>query len=298
MGVLDGKVAIVTGAGRGLGRAHAEALAQAGAAIVVNDPGVSVHGEEGSEARGPADEVVEAIKTAGGQATANYASVSDWAGAEGLIQTAVEAFGKLDILVNNAGIVRDRMSYNMAEAEWDPVVDVHLKGHFAPSRFAATYWRSRAKSGDPVSGRIINTSSEAGLFGNMGQANYGAAKAGILGLTMVQARELERLGVTVNAISPRASTRFTGDVAVDPNNPVEQGRAEDVAPLVVYLASDAAAHINGQVFLNFGGHLKLLKGWHTAAELHKDSAFTMDDIGAAVEKLFEGNSSTLDPFLP
>lgn len=298
MGVLDGKVAIVTGAGRGLGRAHAEALAAAGACVVVNDPGVSVHGEEGSEAKGPADEVVDAIKAAGGKAAANYANVADWKGAEGLIQAAVDSFGSLDILVNNAGIVRDRMSYNMSEEEWDPVVDVHLKGHFAPSKFAASYWRAKAKSGEAVSGRIINTSSEAGLFGNMGQANYGAAKAGILGLTLVQARELERMGVTVNAISPRASTRFTSDVPADSADAAEQGKAENVAPLVVYLASDAAAHINGQVFLNYAGHLKLLKGWHTAAEQYKDGGFTTDDIAGAVDKLFEGNDSKLEPFIP
>lgn len=297
MGVLDRKVAIVTGAGRGLGRAHAEALAAAGASIVVNDPGVSVHGEGGSEAKGPADEVVDAIKAAGGQAVANYANVADWAGAEGLIQTAVDNFGTLDVLVNNAGIIRDRMSYNMSEEEWDPVVDVHLKGHFAPSRFAASFWRAKAKGGDTVSGRIINTSSEAGLFGNMGQANYGAAKAGILGLTLVQARELERMGVTVNAISPRATTRFTGGVE-DPTGKVEQGKAENVSPLVVYLASDAAAHINGQVFLNYAGHLKLLKGWHSVAEKHKEGGFTVDDIAETVEFLFENNDSQLEPFIP
>lgn len=296
MKTLEGKVAIVTGSGRGLGRAHAKALAAAGAAVVVNDPGVTVNGQ-GSEER-PADKVVDEIRADGGRSVANHASVSDWAGAEGLIETAVAEFGKLDILVNNAGILRDRMSFNMTEDEWDAVIDVHLKGHFATSRFAASHWRTRAKQGEAVSGRIINTTSEAGLYGHMGQVNYGAAKAGIIGMTFVMTQELANMGVTVNAVSPRAVTRMTGS---DPENPEQlamTGLPEQVSPLVVYLASDAAAHITGQVFLNYAGNLKLLKGFPAVAEQHVDRAFTEETIAEAVEALFENASSRLEAFVP
>ena len=296
MKTLEGKVAIVTGSGRGLGRAHAMALAAAGAAVAVNDPGVTVNGQ-GREER-PADDVVAEIRADGGQAVANYASVSDWAGAEGLIEAAVAEFGKLDILVNNAGILRDRMSFNMTEDEWDAVIDVHLKGHFATSRFAASHWRARAKQGEAVSGRIINTTSEAGLYGHMGQVNYGAAKAGIIGMTFVMTQELARMGVTVNAVSPRAMTRMTGEEPENPERLAMTGLPEHVSPLVVYLASDAAAHITGQVFVNYAGNLKLVKGFPAVAEQHVEGAFTQDTIAGAVEALFENESSRLEAFVP
>src|SRR5437764_5351291 len=204
---LSGKVAIVTGAGRGIGRSHALALAHAGAKIVVNDLGAGLAGE-GSDS-GPAEQVAEEIRALGGEASTNGENVADFAGAERLVQQAVEQFGRLDILVNNAGILRDRMLVNMTEDEWDAVVTVHLKGHFAPTRHAAAHWRERAKAGEDVKARVINTSSPSGVFGNVGQANYGAAKAGIAGFTLIAAQELGRYGVTVNCIAPNARTRMT-----------------------------------------------------------------------------------------
>src|SRR5204863_6610124 len=204
---LQGKVAIVTGAGRGIGREHALALARAGAKIVVNGLGSSLTGEGADE--GPAYDVVREIETLGGEAIANGENVADFAGAKRLVDEAVELFGQLDILVNNAGILRDRMLVNMEEHEWDAVIDVHLKGHFAPTRYAAAHWREQSKAGDDVRARVINTSSPSGVFGNVGQANYGAAKAGIVGFTLVVAQELQRYGVTVNAIAPNARTRMT-----------------------------------------------------------------------------------------
>src|SRR2546422_4597319 len=204
---LDGKVAVVTGAGRGIGREHALALARAGARIVVNDLGASLAGE-GADA-GPAHDVVREIQALGGEAVADGENVADFAGAKRLIDGAVVAFGRLDILVNNAGILRDRMLVNMEEHEWDAVIDVHLKGHFAPTRHAAAYWRERSKAGEEVRGRVVNTASPSGVFGNVGQANYGAAKAGIAGFTVIVAQELRRYGVTVNCLAPNARTRMT-----------------------------------------------------------------------------------------
>ena len=208
MGLLDGKVAIVTGAGRGIGREEALVLASEGAKVIVNDLGAGLHGEGGADAH-PAQEVVDLIKKNGGDAAVNGDDVSTWAGGKGLVEQAIDTFGSLDILVNNAGILRDKMSFNMDESDWDDVIRVHLKGHFTATHHAAVYWRNRSKSGEDVTGRIINTSSEAGLFGNAGQANYAAAKAGIAALTLVEARELGRYGVTSNAIAPRARTRMT-----------------------------------------------------------------------------------------
>src|SRR3712207_5318749 len=207
MGSLDGKVAIVTGAGRGIGREHAIALADAGAKIVVNDLGGSSAGE-GQDAA-PAQQVADEIKSRGGEATANFDNVADFQGAENMVKQAVGDFGRLDILVNNAGIIRDRMLVNMSEDEWDAVIAVHLKGHFAPTRHAAAYWRERAKAGEDVRARVINTSSPSGVFGNVGQSNYGAAKAAIAVFTVIVAQELERYGVTVNCIAPNARTRMT-----------------------------------------------------------------------------------------
>ena len=261
MGSLDGLVAIVTGAGRGLGRAHALYLAREGASVVVNDPGVGGDGSGGGDSS-PADEVVAEIKELGGDAVANLDSCADWAAAERLVSQAVESFGKLDILVNNAGILRDRMSFKMSEDEWDAVMTVHLKGHFAPSRFAAAYWRERAKAGDgTVYGRIINTSSESGYFGMVGQVNYATAKAGIVGMTMTMARELESIGVTVNAIAPRARTRMTtGAFSGYPG--AEEGKfdtraPENISPVVAWLASPQAAHISAKVFACYAGDVDL-----------------------------------------
>src|SRR3954466_7721280 len=201
---LSGKVAIVTGAGRGIGREHALALARAGAKIVVNDLGASLAGEGADE--GPAHDVVREVEALGGEAIANGENVADFSGAQRLVEQAIAHFGRLDILVNNAGILRDRMLVNMDEHEWDAVLDVHLKGHFAPTRHAAAYWRERSKAGEEVRGRVVNTASPSGVFGNIGQANYGAAKAGIAGFTVIVAQELQRYGVTVNCLAPNART--------------------------------------------------------------------------------------------
>src|SRR5436190_3466654 len=240
MGRFDGKVAIVTGAGRGIGRSHALLLASEGAAVVVNDLGGS-SGGEGADAT-PAQQVVDEIEALGGRAITNYDSVSSWRGAEAMVQQAVDGFGGLDVLVNNAGILRDKMSFNMDEAEWDQVIDVHLKGHFATSRFAAAYWRARSKeTGENVNAKIVNTASESGLYGNAGQANYAAAKAGIASMTIVMARELERTGVRVNCIAPVARTRLTEAVAGDHMKADDDGfdrwAPENVAAVSCWLAS-------------------------------------------------------------
>ncbi len=264
---LDGKVAVVTGGGRGIGREHALALARAGANIVVNDLGASLAGE-GADT-GPAHDVVREIEALGGEAVADGENVADFAGAKRLIDGAVAAFGRLDILVNNAGILRDRMLVNMEEHEWDAVIEVHLKGHFAPTRHAAAHWRERSKAGDQVAGRVINTSSPSGVFGNVGQVNYGAAKAGIVGFTLIAAQELQRYGVTVNAIAPNARTRMTEaafgeipapEVGFDPADPANN------SPIVVALCADEAQDITGQVFFVYGGAVNMLTGWQ-AGEL-------------------------------
>jgi NAD(P)-dependent dehydrogenase (short-subunit alcohol dehydrogenase family) len=263
---LEGKVAIVTGAGRGIGRAHALALAAAGAKVVVNDLGAALSGEGHDDT--PAQQVVEEIRNAGGEATANGDNVADFAGAERLVRQAIDELGRLDILVNNAGILRDRMLVNMTEQEWDAVIAVHLKGHFAPTRHAAAYWREQAKAGNEVRGRVINTSSPSGVFGNVGQSNYGAAKAGIAGFTLIAAQELQRYGVTVNCLAPNARTRMTEET-FDMGAPTEGFDPLDPAnmsPVVVALCADEAQHITGQVFHVWGGAVNALQGW-TAAEL-------------------------------
>src|SRR6266536_5478155 len=264
---LSGKVAIVTGAGRGIGREHALALARAGAKIVVNDRGASLAGE-GADT-GPADDVVREIEALGGEAVANGENVADFAGAQRMIEQAVAAFGRLDILVNNAGILRDRMLVNMEEHEWDAVIEVHLKGHFAPTRHAAAHWRERSKAGDQVAGRVINTSSPSGVFGNVGQVNYGAAKAGIVGFTLIAAQELQRYGVTVNAIAPNARTRMTeaafGEIPA-PEGGFDPADPANNSPIVVALCADEAQDITGQVFFVYGGAVNMLTGWQ-AGEL-------------------------------
>jgi NAD(P)-dependent dehydrogenase (short-subunit alcohol dehydrogenase family) len=263
MPTLDGKVAIVTGAGRGIGREHALALARAGARVLVNDLGGDVSGE-GADAT-PAQQVVAEIEAAGGTAAANGGNVADFADARRMVEQAVETWGRLDILVNNAGILRDRMLVTMEEADWDAVIAVHLKGHFAPTHHAAAYWRERSKAGDEVRGRVINTSSPSGVFGNVGQANYGAAKAGIAGLTLIAAQELARYGVTVNCLAPNARTRMTeqafGEMPVpDGFDPIDPA---NMAPLVVALSADEAQGITGQVFFVWGGAVNALRGWES-----------------------------------
>jgi NAD(P)-dependent dehydrogenase (short-subunit alcohol dehydrogenase family) len=274
---LDGKVAVVTGAGRGIGREHALALARAGAKIVVNDLGASLAGE-GADA-GPAHDVVREIQALGGEAVADGENVADFAGAKRLIDGAVEVFGRLDILVNNAGILRDRMLVNMEEHEWDAVIEVHLKGHFAPTRHAAAHWRERSKAGDQVNARVINTSSPSGVFGNVGQLNYGAAKAGIVGFTLIAAQELQRYGVTVNAIAPNARTRMT-EAAFGEMPPPENGfDAADPAnnsPIVVALCADEAQDITGQVFFIYGGIVNMLSGWEAGELFASDERWDPD----------------------
>ena len=279
---LTGKVAIVTGAGRGIGRGHALALAAAGAKIVVNDLGGSLAGE-GSDLS-PAQQVVEEIRAAGGEAVADGENVADFAGAGRLVQHAVDEFGQLDILVNNAGILRDRMLVNMTEAEWDAVINVHLKGHFAPTQHAAVHWRERSKAGEDVRARVICTSSPSGVFGNVGQANYGAAKAGIAAFTIIASQELGRYGVTVNCIAPNARTRMTEqtfemDAPGDGFDPLDPANNSVV---VVALCADEAQGITGQVFHVWGGAVNALQGW-SAGELFKsDDGWDADALlGAA-----------------
>ena len=301
MGLFDGRVAIVTGAGRGIGRSHALLLASEGAAIVVNDLGGS-SGGEGADAT-PVQQVVDEILAAGGRAVANSDSVSSWAGAERLVQQAVDTFGGLDVLVNNAGILRDKMSFNMDEAEWDAVIDVHLKGHFAPSRFAASYWRAKSKeAGEPANAKIVNTASESGLYGNAGQANYAAAKAGIASMTIVMARELERIGVRVNAIAPVARTRLTEQVAGDFMNPKEgefdRFAPENISAVVGWLASDLSAGVSGQVLKVMGGQVQLLRGWRPVTEANDEKPWTITAIDELSDALFTKDERGVPPFMP
>jgi NAD(P)-dependent dehydrogenase (short-subunit alcohol dehydrogenase family) len=288
---LEGKVAIVTGAGRGIGRAHAHALAAAGTAVVVNDLGAALSGE--GQDRSPAQQVVEEIESNGGRAVANGENVADFAGAERMVQQAIEELGGLDILVNNAGILRDRMIVNMTEQEWDSVIAVHLKGHFAPTRHAAAYWRERSKAGDEIRGRVINTSSPSGVFGNVGQANYGAAKAGIAGFTQIVAQELHRYGVTVNCLAPNARTRMTEDT-FDMGAPQEGWDPLDpsnMSPLVVALSADEAQNITGQVFHVWGGAINALQGWSAGELFASDEKWDADALlGELVARFPDGAS--------
>jgi NAD(P)-dependent dehydrogenase (short-subunit alcohol dehydrogenase family) len=263
--LCEGRVAIVTGAGRGLGREHALMLAAHGARVMVNDVGAGVDGtgrDDSFAARTVAD-----IRAAGGEALGNGEDVSSFEGAKRMIDAALEAFGRLDVVVNNAGILRDRMLVNMTEAEWDAVMAVHLKGTFAPSRHAAAHWRELARTtGEPVKGRIINTTSTSGIYGNVGQTNYGAAKAGIAAFTIIAARELKKFGVTVNAISPSAQTRMTEGLRAITD---EQRAARDpkwVSPVVTYLASEASQDITGRVFQAGFGRIAVCEGWRRGAE--------------------------------
>jgi NAD(P)-dependent dehydrogenase (short-subunit alcohol dehydrogenase family) len=285
MSALKGKVAIVTGAGRGIGREHAIALASAGAKVVVNDLGGSSTGEGQDES--PAQRVVDEIRSSGGLVFANFDNVADFAGAERLVKQAVADFGRLDILVNNAGILRDRMLVNLTEDEWDAVINVHLKGHFAPTRHAAAYWREQSKSGSQVNGRVINTSSPSGVFGNVGQTNYGAAKAGIAAFTIIAALELGRYGVTVNCLAPNARTRLTeesfGDIPI-PETGFDTMDPANISPLVVALSADAAQAITGQCFFVYGGIINILRPWDSGIMLARDRRWDADEL---LEKLTE-----------
>src|SRR5579871_2873194 len=296
MGLFDGKVAIVTGAGRGIGRAEAMLLASEGAKVVVNDLGGAPTGE-GSDA-GPAAQVVAEIASAGGEAVANTDDISTWAGAEALVSQAVSEWGRLDVLINNAGILRDRMSFNMDEADWDAVINVHLKGHFATARFASAHWRSVFKAtGQPVGAAIVNTASESGLYGNAGQANYAAAKAGIASLTIVLARELERMGVRVNALAPVALTRLTEGLMPEVSD--ERRRALDpanVAAAAAWLASDLANGVTGQVLKVQGGLCQIVQGWRPISAATSDGTWTVKSINAARDQLFAHSSPGLPPF--
>jgi NAD(P)-dependent dehydrogenase (short-subunit alcohol dehydrogenase family) len=284
---LSGKVAIVTGAGRGIGREHALALAAAGAKVVVNDLGGSLTGE-GADAS-PAEQVVAEIEALGGQAVADGENVADFAAAERMVQHAIGALGGLDILVNNAGIIRDRMLVNMDEAGWDAVINVHLKGHFAPTRHAAAYWRERSKAGETVRARVINTSSPSGVFGNVGQANYGSAKGGIAALTLIAAQELGRYGATVNCIAPNARTRMTEQAFGDMAAPEEGFDAMDpgnMAPVVVALCADEAQDITGQVLFVYGGAVNVLQGWSPGELLSRDGKWDADELLAELGERF------------
>jgi NAD(P)-dependent dehydrogenase (short-subunit alcohol dehydrogenase family) len=303
VGLLDGNVAIVTGAGRGIGRAEALLLASEGASVVVNDLGGEMTGE-GADSR-PAQHVVDEIVAAGGRAEANYDNCATWDGGERLVAQAVGTFGGLDILVNNAGILRDRMCFSMDEAEWDAVINVHLKGHFCPLRHAAAYWRAKSKeSGSPVDAKVINTASESGLYGNAGQINYATAKAGIAAMTIVAARELDRLGVRVNAIAPVARTRLTESVpgAADyfqakEGDPFDAFAPENVAAVVGWLASGLSGGVTGQVVKVQGGVAQLLRGWRPVTQAVADTEWTIEGIEAARATLIGGQDTGVPPFL-
>lgn len=286
-GICDGRVVIVTGAGRGIGRCHALAFAAEGASVVVNDLGGEVDGSGRSS--GPAGDVVEEIRSLGGQAVADASDVSTWQGAEHLIGTAIDAFGHLDVLVNNAGILRDRMLVNMTEQEWDSVMAVHLKGTFGPSHFAALHWRDRSKAGETVSGRLINTSSASGLYGNPGQTNYGAAKAGIAAFTIIAAKELQRYGVTVNAVAPGARTRMTEPLGYG-GSPSDAGKfdafaPENISPLVVWLGSQRSQPVTGRVFNVAGGKISVAEGWVHGPAVDKASRWIPEELDEIVTEL-------------
>jgi NAD(P)-dependent dehydrogenase (short-subunit alcohol dehydrogenase family) len=290
MGICDGRVVVITGAGRGIGREHALEFASQGAKVVVNDLGAEVDGT-GSSA-GPAGEVVEEIRGMGGEAVANGDDVSDYDGAGRLIQAAIDHFGTIDVLVNNAGILRDRMLVNMTIDEWDAVIRVHLRGTFAPTRHAAEYWRNRTKAGETNDARVINTTSPSGIYGNVGQTNYGAAKAGIASFTVIAAMELGRYGVTVNAIAPAALTRMTENLGMilgedstkkpEVFDPLAPG---NIAPLVVWLGSPESASITGRVFNVQGDHIAVAEGWVEGPGADKGDRWDPAELGKIVPDL-------------
>ena len=291
MSLCAGRVVVVTGAGRGLGRAHALELARQGASVVVNDLGAALDGTGASS--GPAAEVEREILAAGGRAVTNGEDVADWEGARRLVAAAYEAFGGLDAVVNNAGIVRDRMFANATEEEWEAVTRVHLKGHFAVARWAAASWRDRAKEGEAIDARIVNTTSGAGLLGSVGQSVYSAAKAAIAGLTLVQAAELARYGVTANAIAPAARTRMTEEVfAATMSRPQDAGAfdamaPENVSPLVAWLVSEDSRGVTGRVFEVEAGRVGLADGWQHGPAEEKARRWEADELGPVVRRLME-----------
>jgi 3-oxoacyl-[acyl-carrier protein] reductase len=289
---LDGRVALVTGAGRGLGRAHALELAGQGVKVVVNDFGLSLAGEGEASA---ADEVVDEIRAAGGEAVADGGDVANWDDARAMVRRGIEEWGRFDILVNNAGFLRDRMIFNMSEADFDDVVRVHLKGHFCTMRHASEHWRNEAKAADgPVYARIVNTASEAGLFGSPGQPNYAPAKAAIISLTMVAANSLGRIGVNANVIAPRARTRMTEELAGFANAEVVDGfdpfGVEHVAPLVAYLASPAAEKVSGQLFVVHGRTISVIHGPFAEHSFETDDQWTPDAVAAALVPFYDART--------
>ena len=291
MGICDGRVVIVTGAGRGIGREHALAFAAEGAKVVVNDLGAGIDGRDVGEH--PAEQVVAEIKAAGGEAVVNGNDISSWEGARELVQQAIDTFGGLDVLVNNAGFLRDKMLVGMSEEEWDKVTTVHLKGHFAPLRHAAEYWRAEAKAGRPRQARVINTSSGAGLFGSVGQGNYATAKAGIALLTIQTAAEMKGYGVTANAIAPSARTRMTtsaGEAMAEQMAPPADGSFDvmdpaNVSPLVVWLGSEESSEVSGRVFEVEGGKVTVCDGWQRAATQDKGAKWDPAELGSVVPRL-------------
>jgi len=288
-GICEGRVVIVTGAGRGIGREHALELARQGAKVVVNDLGVTNSGEGGDGA--PAQEVVEEIREMGGEAVANGSDVADWQQAEDLVRQSVDTYGRLDAVVNNAGFVRDRMFVSCSEAEWDAIIRVHLKGHFCVSRHAAAYWRQQVKAGEPVDARIVNTSSGAGVLGSVGQSSYSAAKAAIATLTLVQAAELGRYGITANAICPVARTRMTEGVFADAMKRPEQGfDANDpanVSPFVAWVTSTHSKDVTGRVWEIFGGTITVFDGYRREQTVDIGKRWDAAEVGPAVRSLLQ-----------
>lgn len=288
MGICDGRVVIVTGAGRGIGRGHALEFARQGAKVVVNDLGVAPDGSDPSDT--PAQQVVDEIRAMGGEAVASGHDVADWDAAGEMVQLAVDTFGDLHVVVNNAGILRDRMFVNSEQAEWEAVMRVHVLGHAAPARHAASYWRARSKAGEPTDGRIVNTSSGAGLMGSIAQAAYSAAKGAIASLTLVQAAELGRIGVTANAIAPAARTRMTEAAFADMMAAPEEGAfdamaPENVAPLVVWLGSAESAGVTGRVFEVEGGKIGVADGWRHGPTFDKGARWEPAEVGPVVADL-------------
>ncbi|MBL7501153.1 SDR family oxidoreductase [Frankia sp. CNm7] len=294
-GICEGRIVVITGAGGGIGREHALAFAAEGARVVVNDLGGARDGSGASA--GPAQAVAEEIKAKGGEAVAHTEDISTWDGSLSLIQTAIDAFGGLDVVVNNAGILRDRMLTNMTEAEWDSVIKVHLKGTFGPAHHAAAYWRDRSKAGETVDARIINTSSPSGIFGNVGQSNYGAAKAGIAAFTVIAAMELGRYGVTVNAIAPTALTRMTEDLGfvqqqesaakeqLEPVSTWSPLGAENISPLVVWLGSPQSKGVTGRVFSVSGGFISVAEGWVNGPSVDRQGKWEPGELGEVIPDL-------------
>jgi NAD(P)-dependent dehydrogenase (short-subunit alcohol dehydrogenase family) len=288
-GICEGRIVIVTGAGGGIGREHALEFARQGADVVVNDLGAEVDGTGSSI--GPAQDVAQEVRALGRRALVNGDDIAEETGAANLINWTVEEFGRVDVLVNNAGILRDRMLVNMTFAEWDEVIRVHLRGTFATSHFAAAYWRERSKAGEEVDARIINTTSSSGIYGNVGQGNYGAAKAGIASFTIITAMELARYGVTVNAIAPGAATRMTiplrkaAGAKQAPTDGFEVSAPDNIAPLVVWLGSPQASEISGQVFNVRGGHISVAEGWNRGPGVTVERRWDPNELGDVIPKL-------------